>query len=248
MANISGQLDVATLVREIEGQINAALYNAVEHTISLGERHAKRLAPVRKVTEITKRRGRPRALSNAEIASLPASIRRGAEAIKRGGGNYYTMGRRSQQSIEAPEVVTPKEGEVIPAHQREGYRRGQRFFLKEPGQASFLTSRGRAELMEVGRTQERGRNMTAIYTHGGESTLGGRLRGEITAEMDTRMRRGSIIGRVISPTPYARYVEFPTSRTEAQPYMRPALKAMKRPFIAAVYRELKRHGFRPEPI
>jgi len=38
---------------------------------------------------------------------------------------------------------------------------------------------------------------------------------------------GKWIGRVVSPAPYSRYVEFPTHRTAAQPYLLPALKSAR---------------------
>ena len=260
-ANVAGSLEIGELIVRIENQIFEALDDALDHVATVGERHAKRLAPVRKVSEITRRRGAGRALSRAEVASLPASIRRGAESVLRSGGSYRQTTRRSEQTLEAPEVESV-----------EDLRTGVSNRLKNRDSESFLTYRGQAELREAGRrppgigvnlmTGETRRTpgTSAIFTRtsrtpdkfgrmreSNTATLGGRLRGEIRA-VKGATTKGKIRYDIVSPTPYARFVEFPTSRTAAQPYMRPTLKFLKRPMIAAVYRELKRRGFRPEPI
>jgi len=56
--------------------------------------------------------------------------------------------------------------------------------------------------------------------------LGGRLRSEIYRTEVTKSN-SRIYGEVISPTYYARYQEYGTSRHRAQPYMRPALYEMR---------------------
>jgi HK97 gp10 family phage protein len=64
---------------------------------------------------------------------------------------------------------------------------------------------------------------TALHrTATGDVTLGGRLRDEIH-RTGTRMTSQTISGWVVSPTPYAKYQEWGTSRHRPQPYMRPAL-------------------------
>lgn len=79
-----------------------------------------------------------------------------------------------------------------------------------------LTSRGRYEL-KTGRA-----NITA----GGQAFLGGRLRSEISA---SGAEGGGTVfsARVVSPTPYAKYVEYGTRRSRAQPYLRPALAGQR---------------------
>lgn len=79
-----------------------------------------------------------------------------------------------------------------------------------------LTVRGRYEL-KSGR---------ANFTTGGTTTLGGRLRGEIHVEP---ARGGGSVwtARVVSPTRYAKYVEFGTRHSRAQPYLRPALAQVR---------------------
>ena len=91
-----------------------------------------------------------------------------------------------------------------------------------------LTSRGRYEL-KTGR---------ANITTGGKSYLGGRLRSEITHE-PVSGADGIWTGAVLSPTPYAKYVEFGTRYSRAQPYLRPALAEQRAAFrsrIAAAMR------------
>ena len=87
----------------------------------------------------------------------------------------------------------------------------------------------------------RGRIRTAART-----TLGGRLRSEIRTRLISLAEGGSGIAeiRLESPNDYAKYVEFPTSRTAAQPYMRPAREAMKQRFRGNVVQELERAGGR----
>lgn len=84
-----------------------------------------------------------------------------------------------------------------------------------------LTSRGRYEL-KSGRAN--------FSSHGG-TTLGGRLRGEIHVE-PARGGGTSWVARVVSPTRYAKYVEFGTRHSRAQPYIRPALAQVRESFRA----------------
>lgn len=96
--------------------------------------------------------------------------------------------------------------------------------LNRRGQLRFhtpLTARGRYEL-KVGRAAFRGP---------GGVTLGGRLRGEI--HMVAAEGGGPRwTARVVSPTPYAKYVEFGTRHNRAQPYMRPTLEQVRESFRA----------------
>jgi hypothetical protein len=244
---IPGSIETGQLIQAIQERVFDALDAAVDHTVALGERSAKRLAPVRKIS-YSEGRSKKRRLTRAEVASLPMgrSLSKPIRfSTQQRGMPLFTTARRGRQILEAPEVVENERG----------------FYqLKDQSQTSFLDRRGRAELEERGRTTmstPMGVNLatgkiitrkptTAIFSQAGKTTLGGRLRGEIRGFMEP-VSNGVVTGWVLSPTPYARFVEFPTSRTAEQPYMRPTLKVMKRPFIAAVYRELKRRGFRPEP-
>lgn len=124
--------------------------------------------------------------------------------------------------------------------------------MRFPAMAALLSSRGKRELEGGRRRSSSGTNLDGVYIkgisaiervkrrnpvtgktesfdrtrHGYRATLGGRLKDEIRAHLDT-VSAGVVSGELVSPTAYARYVEFPTSRTAAQPYMRPARDAME---------------------
>ena len=86
--------------------------------------------------------------------------------------------------------------------------------LAGPGQ--LASGAAQARLSRQGRYELRsGRGV-----HNGQ--LGGRLRDEITFEA-ARISGRSVIARVVSPTPYAKFVEFGTRYMAARPYMRPAV-------------------------
>jgi HK97 gp10 family phage protein len=89
-----------------------------------------------------------------------------------------------------------------------------------PG-APTLTSRGRNELSS-------GR---ANFSGSGGTTLGGRLRGEIHM-VPAEGAGPTWVARVVSPTAYAKYVEFGTRHARKQPYMRPALSQVRESFRA----------------
>lgn len=95
--------------------------------------------------------------------------------------------------------------------------------LAGPGKLALntpLTARGRFEL-KTGRANFRSPN--------GRTTLGGRLRGEIHA--DPAEGGGPVwVAKVVSPTRYAKYVEFGTRRSRSQPYLRPALTQVRESF------------------
>jgi len=69
---------------------------------------------------------------------------------------------------------------------------------------------------------------------GGEVTVGGRLRGEIFATRVTRTGNGLAEVMVISPTPYAKYMEFGTRHNRAHPYLRPALEESRGDVVAQI--------------
>ena len=85
--------------------------------------------------------------------------------------------------------------------------------------APQLTSRGRNEL----------RSGRANFTGPGGTTLGGRLRGEIHM-VPAEGGGPRWVAKVVSPTRYAKYVEFGTRHSRAQPYLRPALSQVRESF------------------
>lgn len=249
-------------MKRLENAIIEACNRAIEHTVGIGEKHAKKMAPVRKVTRMGSR-ARTRALTTAEVAELPESVLRGViSGTNRSsvtGKELMTTTRRSSASRLDPGVrrggrsATLRGASGEPGSAREvdvsvdyftgfGERRMKLPGLEPDagGSRGLLSGRGLAELRGTGRRLT-SKNPDAVYLNRGGTrfTLGGRLRDEITAIM-VSSTAPIIEYRLISPTEYAIYVEFPTSRTAAQPYMRPAREMMKQILIRAIERELKR--------
>lgn len=93
----------------------------------------------------------------------------------------------------------------------------------------YLSYRGRNEIARLVKVANQGKNplvgegnAATFTTAGGQVLLGGRLRDEIH-RTPIKVTEKRIYGWVISPTSYAKYQEYGTSRHRAQPYMRPAL-------------------------
>jgi hypothetical protein len=78
----------------------------------------------------------------------------------------------------------------------------------------------------------------------GVATMGGSLKHSLTIRPDddkmTRHSHSIVAGGPMAP--YARYVEFGTRRTRAQPYLRPAMKTAESRYRDIMYRELARIG------
>lgn len=116
-----------------------------------------------------------------------------------------------------------------------------------------LLTRGRYELKtgrsvypsmlaELSRERQASRPIRGLSVGGlgtmTQDRLGGRLRGEIRWEAATV--QGSLIqGWVVSPTEYARFQEFGTSRNRPHPYLRPALYEAKSYFPRMVRSAIK---------
>lgn len=238
MPSFTSELEVKALAERVYQRILAAAEEAVSETVERGTKYAKRLAPVRKVS-FTTRNATPRLLTAVERRKLPSFVTRDLSRTQIASLKTTDSRRRAQQELPAPEIVeerpTVTRGGQVVVSKRVA---GTGFFrLAEPSNKRLLSSRGHDEL---GRRDAN----SAIYQHAGKATagegrttLGGRLRGEITSQPVSR-RGGRIRYDIISPTRYAKFVEFPTTRTAAQPYMRPTLAAMKRPFVDKMRRNL----------
>jgi len=83
-----------------------------------------------------------------------------------------------------------------------------------------LDRRGRYEL-KTGRAIFEQFNGPRVAGTQGTQQLGGRLRDEIHVE-PASVQGHRVSGRVVSPTPYAKYQEFGTHHNPAHPYLRPA--------------------------
>ena len=119
-------------------------------------------------------------------------------------------------------------------------------YSMEPGIShTLLTARGMSELKHADPDNPQS---GAFRNPGGQVTLGGALREEIGWVF---VRTGPSIYSIEIQSPrdrggksaaYSRYVELPTSRTDAQPYLRPTLQYIKRPLVQALDRNLKAIG------
>lgn len=116
--------------------------------------------------------------------------------------------------------------------------------------SEFLSSKGRGEVkrftklinqgMDPYGKDDKGRPLSALHRLStGQTMLGGRLRDEIYMTRVTATEKG-ISGWVVSPTYYAKYQEYGTSRHRPQPYMRPALYVSRNYFLRMVKLHLER--------
>lgn len=244
--SIPATIEVETSVdfKRIEYSILEAVDDSLDETLAYGEKVAKKHAPVRKITK-GGGRVRTRELTNAEIADLPSFVKKGLSPIS---GTFLSTGRR-------PRVVTRRSfasmghptyhqhSRLVVQDQYSG-----RFHLKNPESAKLLSSAGRAELasgraIHTMHSGELGGSGGLNIKHETTSTVGGRLQREIRGRVTRSAHQGGIAEGILeSPTEYAPYVEFPTSRTAAQPYMRPAREAMRPHLVTALERNLMRAG------
>ena len=145
------------------------------------------------------------------------------------------------------EIVLP--GRVMRGrkHLAEPVAQGERSrqpLLRKESVEGMLNPQGRAELKRHANLLASGRdprsaNSAFHTTSAGRVELGGRLRDEIyrTSARDTGK---SISGWVVSPTPYAKYQEYGTSRHRPQPYMRPMLYEMRERLPTIINQRLRR--------
>ena len=274
----TGSMDVPGLVKNIHRIILEAADDAVDETTDIGVRMAKRLAPRRKVSYEERRaktrdltraeirrlpgfvRGAPRTAGGQFAAGPLPKLR--------------TTTRQKTQYLDAPEVEELDGGFRLKnrvAGQK--FPSGDETFLTGRGIAELREAGRHEPYVEPGRLSAKdlysGRlvatpdkliaGTSAIYTQrvkyqqrgtikeNARTTLGGRLRGEIYGRMHSNTG-GKIVYYIVSPTPYARFVELPTSRTAEQPYLRPTVKALRGPFKRKVFDKLKDAGLNPHPI
>ena len=101
----------------------------------------------------------------------------------------------------------------------------------------LLSSRGK---YEVANAAKRG---SITKDASGRARVGGRLRSEIFDDPGA-WEGNRYVARIVSPTPYAKYVEFGTHRAPAQPYMRPAANFVRREYQKMLARTIRNMGGR----
>lgn len=99
----------------------------------------------------------------------------------------------------------------------------------DAGNDSPLSRRGASEV----------RSGLANFGSVGNVTVGGRLRGEIRP-VEAKMAGDKAEAWVISPTPYAKYMEFGSRHNRAHPFLRPALEESRQDIVAAVRKGIAR--------
>jgi HK97 gp10 family phage protein len=205
------------IVQRVTGVVNATLIEVTES--------AKERAPVRKVfkggtgraTVQSIEEAAAEAATRSRLGLAPGRVRTQRSPAAR----VHAFGPRRLLVSPAPsgfDVSAGRHrsstGRFISASQARRQAAGGRLRFDTP-----TTTRGRYEI----------RTGRANIRIGGKTFVGGRLRSEITytpASVDG----GLITGHVVSPTPYAKYVEFGTRHSRAQPYLRPAFASQRAAF------------------
>lgn len=182
----------------------AAATAAIERGLVRIERRAKELAPVRKIFGQYEAPYKLRVKSLAEISADRGLRRR----MGLGPENEYVeppliVVRRAPQNLTARRLTPPND--------RYTGRRIRQTFINRSNE-DRLDRRGAYEY----RTRRAVVNPTTT-----RDAVGGRLRREIAASAVSADGK-RITGRVISPTPYAKYQELGTRHNPAHPYLRPA--------------------------
>lgn len=103
-----------------------------------------------------------------------------------------------------------------------------------PSLDKLLTSRGRYEVRS-------GRAIHLAKTAGGTTTVhvGGALKASIESEGAVQSGNGTVV-RVTAGIRYAKFVEFPTIRTAAQPFLLPALHGHRQKLVQTLAAEVRK--------
>jgi hypothetical protein len=201
---------------------------------------AKRRAPIRKVFRQKVRRFRPLTTEEKTIA-VQRAIRYYTEVVPnpralhmavahimttarvelpvRGSPNALVRSRRKR--LLGYETPTGFRGKYGATKTLRGYRPGPGIWAQMTRHAKSEVVRGKSILktpMARGRTKVQ---------------MGGRLKASIHAE-EVRIEGAKTIARVAASVYYAKFVEFPTIRTAAQPFLRPAMMSAKHRAVAVV--------------
>lgn len=214
-------LDRAALSRYVQGKAESILATSAEEMLA----HAKRNAPVRKVTFEGVR---------YKTRALTAREKRG-QTLRGMNARYHTKALRAIMAKRTGSgSLKGLKGVIIRDRHWKLANAGS--FMATPQNSWQLTARGRREVARGTPYVHETEDEHGVITRTTFATqLGGRLRREIHVT-DVEPIKGGWRVQLISPTPYAIYVEFPTTHNRAQPYMLPALRYEKRRFVRRVAR------------
>jgi HK97 gp10 family phage protein len=258
-------------LKSVLNRIVETVEDTMDATARIVEEDAKHLAPVRRVVK-GNRGGKTRRLSAVERHAEQAVRRRlglrsgrvintAAESrkLKYWPSNPYLRapGRRPPRA-DPPELTrtarafAPPSGVELNRFGRAELARGKAI----TGPTIF--GRGSDKAVAKNRAALRRSNSAIYYKPGsassiteglrgsGKYTLGGRLRGEIYTEESSASDRRVIKYWIISPTYYARFVEFGTRHAKAQPFLRPALAKARRKLASTLKTNLRKMNWKPK--
>lgn len=229
-----GQLDVSGL-HAYKRRAQSMAVKAVSETSIAIEREAKHLAPIRKVFGSTaaensfratrKTRQSFRTVSKTEMGNPETDVFARGEFRRFQDVNALSARGRAELRRGIKSYEQGEETSVIEIDVR---RRNVELYRPVGSVHRFDATPGR----KARQIRSRGGSLVLYAARRGSPKtfhlqLGGRLRRDIEAR-DVEFSGGKAQGGVDSLAPYSRYVEFPTSRTKAQPFLRPALKANRR--------------------
>lgn len=234
--------------------VRMGLENAVEEAADRVAADAKRRAPIRKVFREAKGyRRRTRALTDAEKA---LAIKRAVEyygsrgndfALRRSVAHttFYARVRKPDQksannlskSRKMRDIGVMQRGRFTASAQAAGTFRNRRGGF-EPGDElkAKLTSRGRYEVRN-GRAIHMETSRAGTLAH---VQIGGALKASI-APTPVHETANGVEAEVEAAIRYAKFVEFPTIRTQAQPFLLPALAQERIRFPRAVANAIKKN-------
>lgn len=216
----------------IKDAIRAAMEDAIDETADHVAAEARRRAPVRKVfKEGRGYRPKIRGLTEAEKTT---AIRRAERFYA---GNEFKRRRAVAHIKHYARASSQRRGSANALARSRGLRllgteQGGRFRSTsgafrnrsggyEPGErlSPLLTSRGKYEI----------RSGRAVHVEAGKVKAGGRLKASIgnTGVVETGKGVAATVEAAVS---YAKFVEFPTIRTRAQPFLLPALQQEREAF------------------
>jgi HK97 gp10 family phage protein len=218
----------------LEASIKAAGMVALDQAAQIVAARAKEHAPVRNIFDGGSRRVRFK--TRTEVVD-DREIRR-----KLGLGREYIAAPRtrlrSRRGMGKAKVSTLDTANAPGVSELRRYV-GRRNGGLEPVARAMLHRRG---AYEVDNKQGGGNRPRALY----KGHIGGRLRGQIVA-VPAKGSKSRFVAQVISPTPYAKYMEFGTVHNAAHPYLRPALHESA-PEVRKVLRAAIRGAIRGKEI
>lgn len=217
------KFDPARMVAVVRSRVRAGALSQANDLLD----EAVALAPTRKNR---KARGRTAKLSLTAKYRVGGVGGRGRKAIQIQGAEIYKAAKRigiTPEQLRGGEIrVSHRQTQGTPGFRTAGeLRRGGRQLTAAAkakgvslGSEAFREHVANVKLNYKSRNAGRG----AVPTSRGGLTFGGFLRRNIVLEETSD--GDTIRFTVRSKAPYSRYVEFPTHRTAAQPFMLPALK------------------------